>query len=91
MPLIAVQILWVNLVTNGIQDIALAFEAGEPGAMQKPPRNPKEKIFDRLMMKQTLVSSLTMAIIGFILWWYLINVLAIDITVARNYILLLFF
>jgi magnesium-transporting ATPase (P-type) len=38
LPLIAVQILWLNLVTNGIQDVALAFEGGEPGAMQRPPR-----------------------------------------------------
>jgi magnesium-transporting ATPase (P-type) len=30
LPLLPVQLLWLNLVTNGIQDIALAFEPGEP-------------------------------------------------------------
>ncbi len=40
-PLLAVQILWLNLVTNGIQDVALAFEAGEKGVMKLPPRSPK--------------------------------------------------
>jgi len=40
LPLLAVQLLWLNLVTNGIQDVALAFEGGEPGAMKRAPRKP---------------------------------------------------
>ena len=35
-PLLAVQILWLNLVTNGIQDVALAFEAGGEGRDEGP-------------------------------------------------------
>ncbi len=46
LPLIAVQILWLNLVTNGIQHIALSFEAGEKGLMRRPPRRPEEGIFN---------------------------------------------
>jgi magnesium-transporting ATPase (P-type) len=38
LPLIAVQILWINLVTNGLQDVALAFEPGEPGILKRKPR-----------------------------------------------------
>ena len=41
-PLLAVQILWLNLVTNGIQDVALAFEPGEQGVMQQAPRRPRK-------------------------------------------------
>lgn len=44
LPFIAVQILWINLVTNGLQDIALAFEPGEPGILKRKPRDPKEGI-----------------------------------------------
>ena len=74
LPLFAVQILWLNLVTNGIQDVALAFEGGEPGAMRRPPRKPTEGIFNRLMVEQTLVSGLVMGLISFGGWhWMLAN------------------
>ncbi|MCS7079956.1 MAG: HAD-IC family P-type ATPase [Chloracidobacterium sp.] len=89
MPLSAVQWLWLNLVTNGIQDVALAFEAGEPGAMQQPPRDPKEGIFDRRMMTRVLLGGVTMAILCFGLWVYLMQT-GVEVTAARN-ILLAFF
>lgn len=73
LPLLAVQLLWLNLVTNGIQDVALAFEGGEPGAMKRPPRKPSEKIFNPLMINQTIVSGATMGLIVFGLWFYLNN------------------
>lgn len=44
LPFIAVQILWINLVTNGLQDIALAFEPGEPAILKRKPRPTKEGI-----------------------------------------------
>jgi magnesium-transporting ATPase (P-type) len=34
------QLLWLNLVTNGVQDVALAFEPGEPDVLRRPPRAP---------------------------------------------------
>ena len=89
LPLLAVQLLWLNLVTNGIQDVALAFEGGEPGAMKRPPRSPTEKIFNPLMIKQTLVSSIIMGGIVFGLWYWLNNYTRMDETHARNIILLL--
>ncbi len=89
LPFVAVQLLWLNLVTNGIQDVALAFEGGEEKTMERPPRNPKEKIFDFQMIKQTLISGLIMSIAVFGLWYYLINSLHFDEAIARNYVLLL--
>ncbi len=44
-PLIAIQILWVNLVTDGLPAVALSFEPGEPNVMKRQPRPPKESIF----------------------------------------------
>jgi P-type Ca2+ transporter type 2C len=72
-PLLAVQILWLNLVTNGIQDVALAFEAGEKGVMKQPPRSPSEGIFNRKMIEQVLLSGISMAAICFAGWWLMLD------------------
>lgn len=89
LPLLAVQLLWLNLVTNGIQDVALAFESGEPGTMLKKPRKPSETIFNPLMIKQTIVASAIMGFIVFALWYWLNNYTQMDVTHARDLILLL--
>jgi Ca2+-transporting ATPase len=45
LPLIAIQILWINLVTDGLPALALGVDPVEPGVMQRPPRNESENIF----------------------------------------------
>lgn len=87
-PLLAVQILWLNLVTNGIQDVALAFEAGEEGVMKLPPRKPTEGIFNRLMIQQVVLSGATMGIVCFGAWFWLMRA-GMEETSARNLLLLL--
>ncbi len=89
LPLLAVQLLWLNLVTNGIQDVALAFEGGEPGAMLKKPRKPNEKIFDGLMIKQTVISGMTIGAIVFGVWFWLSHYTSFEETTSRNFVLLL--
>jgi calcium-translocating P-type ATPase len=88
LPLLAVQILWLNLVTNGIQDVALAFEAGEPAAMTRKPRPPREKIFNPQMVTQVLFSGVLMAFLAFGLWYYLLHFLHWGEASARNGVLL---
>jgi Ca2+-transporting ATPase len=46
-PLSPLQILWMNLVTDGVPALALALEPGEEGLMQKAPAEPGESIFAR--------------------------------------------
>jgi magnesium-transporting ATPase (P-type) len=65
LPLLPVQLLWLNLVTNGIQDVALAFEPGDEDVLRRSPRPPKESIFNRLMIERTVIAALLMGIIGF--------------------------
>jgi Ca2+-transporting ATPase len=55
LPFIPAQILWINLVTNGMQDVALAFEPAEKGVLDRPPRPPGEGIFSRLLVQRTLL------------------------------------
>jgi Ca2+-transporting ATPase len=88
LPLGAVQLLWLNLVTNGIQDVALAFEGGEPGVMSRKPRPPGEGLFNCLMVWQTVVSGLTMGTIAFSTWAWLLAQ-GMGVTEARNFVLLL--
>lgn len=46
-PLTPLQILWMNLVTDGVPALALAVEPAEPNVMRKPPFSPRESIFAR--------------------------------------------
>lgn len=64
-PLLPVQLLWLNLVTDGIQGVALAFEPGEGDALQRKPRDPNEPIFNRLMIERILVAVLVVGLGGF--------------------------
>jgi calcium-translocating P-type ATPase len=89
LPFFAAQLLWINIVTNGIQDISLSFEAGEEGAMERPPRSPKEGIFNKLMTQQTIISGLVMGLISFLVWYYLLNILKWEEGAARNFLLML--
>lgn len=47
LPLVAIQILWINLVTDGLPGLALAVEESEKGIMKRPPFKPSESIFSR--------------------------------------------
>jgi magnesium-transporting ATPase (P-type) len=63
-PFTAVQLLWLNLVTNGIQDVALAFEPGEPDTLDRQPRPPRQGLFDRLMVERTLLGGAVFGLLG---------------------------
>ncbi|PIQ82140.1 MAG: ATPase [Candidatus Omnitrophica bacterium CG11_big_fil_rev_8_21_14_0_20_64_10] len=88
LPLLATQLLWLNLVTNGIQDVALAFEPAEGDEMDRPPRRPQEPIFDRLMIERVLLSGLLMGATAFGLYRVLLSA-GWELAVARNSVLLL--
>ncbi len=88
LPLLPAQLLWLNLVTNGIQDVALAFEKGEHGVLQRPPRPPRESIFNRLMIERTLIAAITMGSIGFVAFQWMLDHGWTE-AAARNHLLLL--
>jgi magnesium-transporting ATPase (P-type) len=88
MPLTPVQILWLNLVHESVQNAALALEGREPGLMRRPPRPPGEAIFNRPMIEQCLATGLYIGAVGFGLFWWLTTVAGYDAFAARNLLLL---
>ncbi len=63
MPLITIQILWVNLVSDGLPAIALGVDPPEDDIMKYPPRSPSETIFTSGVKVTILVVSILMAIV----------------------------
>lgn len=55
LPLLPAQILWCNVVTNGIADVALGFEPGEKALYKRKPRPPSEGILDRMLLERLVV------------------------------------
>ncbi|MDA3833126.1 MAG: cation-transporting P-type ATPase, partial [Spirochaetales bacterium] len=64
LPLLPIQILWINLVTDGVPAIALGFEEAEHDVMKRPPHNPREGIFARGLGWQILAMGLTIGLIS---------------------------
>jgi len=88
LPLLPVQLLWLNLVTNGIEDVMLGLEKAEPGLLKRKPRPPKEPIFNYLMLRRIIVGGLYIGIIAFVLFYFLLQG-GESIESARNITLLL--
>ncbi len=87
-PLLPVQILWLNLVANGFQDMALAVEKAEPEILKRKPRDPKEPIFNRAMISRVVAGGLYMGISSFAVFYALIE-FGYEESMARNITLLL--
>lgn len=62
LPYLPAQLLWINLVTNGLQVIALAFEPGEKNVLDRPPLAPGEGIMNPLMIQRTIAVGLLISI-----------------------------
>ena len=89
MPLVAIQLLWLNVVTDGIQDFALSFEKAEKGILKEKPRDPKESIFNKELLQEILVSGSIIGIVVFTVWYMLLNKFSMEVSVARGYIMAL--
>lgn len=59
LPLLPIQLLWINLITDGLPAIALATDASEPGILNRPPRSPQKPFMDLVFFKKV-------AFIGFL-------------------------
>jgi len=69
-PLTAIQLLWLNLLTDGAPALALGLEKAEPDVMQRRPRSPKARIIDRAMATGIAfqAGALTAVVLGVYAW-----------------------
>ncbi len=88
MPMTAVQLLWLNLVANGLQDVALAFEPREGGELTRPPRRPTEPIFESRIVQHVLITGSVMGVLAFAVYAYLSSI-GTPAESARNLTLML--
>jgi cation-transporting ATPase F len=70
LPILPVQILWINMTTAGFLGLMLAFEPKEPGIMSRPPRDPKTPILTKELIGRILLvgSLLLIAAFGLFEW-----------------------
>jgi len=74
-PLNAIQLLWLNLVTDIFPGLGLALEPPEPGVLEQPPRDPDERIikttdFQRIAWEASVISAGALAAYGYALAHY---------------------
>lgn len=89
-PFNASQLLWLNVMTEGVQNIFLAFERQEGDEMFKKPRTPEEPIFNKIMIKRCIwmISIITILCIG--IYYSCINILNYSQIKATSLLLMLF-
>jgi P-type Ca2+ transporter type 2C len=72
LPLLPIQILWINLLADGLLALALSVEPGERNTMHRPPYHPKESLFSRGVGQDIvwvgLVMGITILSLGYVYW-----------------------
>jgi Ca2+-transporting ATPase len=92
LPLTTLQILWMNLITDGIPALALGVERAERGVMQRAPYLPNESLFGRGLGRHILLVGSLLGITGVVLgyWAWSNNILAANGDVAWNTMVFMF-
>lgn len=87
-PLVAIQLLWLNIVTDGMQDVALSFEKTEKDVMNAKPRSTKESLFSKDLMIEVLILGITITFVVFLTWKFMLDN-ETDLITARSVIMML--
>jgi Ca2+-transporting ATPase len=71
MPLVPIQILWLNLATDTLPALALALEPAEPGLMDRPPRDPRAAMLSARLLRAIAFHGATIAGVTLAAFWAL--------------------
>jgi len=82
LPLLPIQILWVNLVTDGVQDKTFPFIKEEGNVMTRPPKDPAKQFFDGRQMRRIMTFGLVMGALAAVMFWYLLGRYPYELTIS---------
>lgn len=83
LPLLPVQLLWVNLITDGFPALALGADQHDPASMQRPPRRPNESVLSRGMAAKILLRGGQIGGSTIVIFWFVYTATA-DLLLART-------
>jgi len=86
LPLLPAQILWINLVTDGTADLAMALEPEERNTMSRRPEHPNAPLINKRFLIHILLAGTIITVATMGLYWYLYNYLSLDLTYTRTMI-----
>jgi len=76
LPLIAIQILWINLMTDGLPALALSSDPYEPDIMSRKPRDPKKNIIDKRAFTSIIIRAVIITVISLVLYYIALQIYA---------------
>ena len=88
-PLLPIQLLWLNIITDGMQDVSLSLEKPEKNIMLEKPRSTKESLFSKTIVSESFVMGGFIGLVVFGSWMILTQTLKLDLTVARSLVMTL--
>jgi Ca2+-transporting ATPase len=84
LPLLPVQILWINLITDGLPALALAVDPHDPDILRRPPRHPKAPLLERKRILLLIAPGSFLALVTVAAFVYCLYVLHDELTQART-------
>lgn len=82
-PLIPIQLLWLNLVTDSFPALALGIESGDPDIMSRRPRNPNAKFLNKELYRNIIIQSIAIAISSLAAYIISLRIYDGNLTIAR--------
>ncbi len=84
LPLVAIQILWINLVTDGLPAMALGMDKAEGDVMKRPPRSPNEGVFARGLAWKIVSRGFMIGVVTLVAFMVTLNANPDDLTKAQT-------
>ncbi len=83
-PLLAIQVLWINLVTDGLPALALGMERPESDVMHRPPRPPREPVITAARGMRMFLNGLLFAAVTTVAFWWVYRGQGENLVAARS-------